>query len=210
MEQPFHSVRSIPQKPFTPARAAGLAAALLLQAGFFYAIVSGLAATLVQKLPDVLKVDVQQEKITPKPPPPPPPTVDLPPPPSAPPPVINIATDAPTNTITVTNKPPPPAPPPPVVHQAVTTPVSIGRAHSCLDKYPEVSVRLNEEGTTTLSFHVTTDGGVSDVSVAKSSGSERLDTAAVACAGRWHYKPQTVDGNPVETPWQAAVQWKLH
>ena len=49
MEQPFHSVRSIPQKAFTPARAAGLAAALVLQAGFFYAIVSGLAATLVQR-----------------------------------------------------------------------------------------------------------------------------------------------------------------
>jgi protein TonB len=211
MEQPFHSVRSIPQKAFTPARAAGLAAALLLQAGFFYAIVSGLAATLVQKLPDVLKVDVQQEKITPKPPPPPPPQVDLPPPPSAPPPVINIATDAPTNTITVTNKPPPPAPPPPPVHQAVTTPVSIGRAHQCTQNYPEVSIRLNEEGTTTLSFKIGVDGSVSGATVSKSSGSERLDAAAISCVERsWHYTPQKVDGQPQETTWQANVQWKLH
>jgi protein TonB len=211
MEQPFHSVRSIPQKAFTPARAAGLAAALVLQAGFFYAIVSGLAATLVQKLPDVLKVDVQQEKITPKPPPPPPPTVDLPPPPSAPPPVINIALDAPTNTITVTNKPPPPAPPPPPVHQAVSTPVSVGRPHVCGgDFYPEVSVRLNEEGTATASFKVMADGSVSDVTVAKSSGSDRLDAATIKCVGHWRYKPATQDGAAVETPWQAAVQWKLH
>ncbi|HWA88997.1 MAG TPA: TonB family protein [Rhizomicrobium sp.] len=208
MEQPFHSVRSVPNPAITPARAVGFAAALLLQAGFVYALVSGLAATLIQKLPEELKVAVEQEKITPKPPPPPPPQVDIPPPPVAPPPEINIQMDvAPQQTITVTNKPPPPAPP---VHQAVSTPVSVGRAHTCLQNYPEVSVRLNEEGTTTLSFKVTTEGTVTDVSVAKSSGSDRLDNAAVACAAKWHYKPATNDGTPVETPWQANVQWKLH
>src|SRR4029077_3369449 len=99
----------------------GMAAALLLQAGFVYAIVSGLAATLIQKLPEELKVAVEQEKIIRKPPPPPPPQVDIPPPPVAPPPEINIQMDVPQqSTITVTNKPPPP----PVVHQAVSTPVS--------------------------------------------------------------------------------------
>jgi len=184
-----------------------MVAAVALQAGFVYAIVSGLAATLIQKLPEELKVAVEQEKIIPKPPPPPPPQVDLPPPPVAPPPVINIQSDAPASPITVVNHPPPPAP---VVHTAVTTPVSIGRAHTCMDKYPEVSVRLNEEGTTTLSFKVMPDGSVSNVSVAKSSGSDRLDNAAVSCAGRWRYKPQMVDGTAVETGWQANVQWKLH
>ena len=209
MEQPFHSMRTIQQRAFTPQRALGMVAAVALQAGFVYAIVSGLAATMIQKLPDVLKVDVQQEKITPKPPPPPPPQVDIPPPPTAPPPVINIQTESAPSPITVTNKPPPP--PPPVVHQAVSTPVSIGRAHSCLDRYPEVSVRLNEEGTTTLSFKVMTDGSVSNVTVAKSSGSDRLDNAAITCAERWKYKPASQDGSPVETPgWQANVVWKLH
>lgn len=208
MEQPFHSMRTIQQRAFTPQRALGMVAAVALQAGFVYAIVSGLAATMIQKLPDVLKVDVQQEKITPKPPPPPPPQVDIPPPPTAPPPVINIQTEAAPSPITVTNKPPPP--PPPVVHQAVSTPVSIGRPHSCLDRYPEVSVRLNEEGTTTLSFKVMADGSVSNITVAKSSGSDRLDNAALSCAERWKYKPASQDGNAVETPWQANVQWKLH
>ncbi len=207
MEQPFHSIRSVPNRPITPQRAVGMAAALLLQAGFVYALVSGLAATLIQKLPEELKVAVEQEKIIPKPPPPPPPQVDIPPPPVAPPPEINIQMDVPQqSTITVTNKPPPP----PVVHQAVSTPVSIGRPHTCQQNYPEVSVRLNEEGTTTLSFHVMTDGSVSNVSVAKSSGSDRLDNAAVSCAQRWRYKPATQDGNAMETPWQANVQWKLH
>jgi len=210
MEQPFHSMRSQPTNWFTPGRLVGLAAAIGLQAAFVFALISGLAQTLINKLPEELKVEVQQEKLQPKPPPPPPPQVDVPPPPVAPPPEINIQMDAPsTNTITVSNKPPPPAPPP-VVHEAVSTPVSVGRAHTCQQNYPEVSVRLNEEGVTTLSFKVMTDGSVSNVAVAKSSGSDRLDNAAISCAGKWRYKPATQDGNPVEKDWQAAVQWKLH
>lgn len=209
MEQPFHSIRSVPNKPITPQRAVGFAAALLLQAGFVYALVSGLAATLIQKLPQELKVAVEQEKIIPKPPPPPPPQVDIPPPPVAPPPEINIQMDVPAqSTITVTNKPPPP---PPVVHQAVSTPVSIGRPHVCGGNYyPEVSVRLNEEGTATAAFKVMPDGSVSDVTIAKSSGSDRLDAATITCVGKWRYKPATTDGSAIEMPWQAAVVWKLH
>lgn len=207
MDQPFHSMRTIPQRTITPQRAIGMVAAVLLQAGFVYALVSGLAATMIQKLPEVLKVDVEREKILPKPPPPPPPQVDIPPPPTAPPPEINIQVDAPAPSITVTNKPPPPAPP---VHQAVSTPVSIGRPHTCEKYYPEVSIRLNEVGTTLLSFKVMPDGSVSGASVSKSSGSDRLDAAAIECVQRsWRYTPAKQDGQAVETPWQANVQWKL-
>lgn len=206
MEQPFHSVRAVPNR-FTPQKAVGLVAAVLLQAGFVYALVNGLAATIISKLPDELKVAVEQEKAIPKPPPPPPPQVDIPPPPVAPPPDINIQIEAPAPSITVSNKPPPP--PAPVVHQSVSSPVSIGRPHTCTQNYPQMSVKLGEEGTTMISFHIMTDGSVTNVTVAKSSGSSRLDEAAVSCAGRWHYKPATQDGNPVETPWQANVQWKL-
>lgn len=206
MEQPFHGVRSLPQKALTPQRAVGMVAAVALQAGFVIALVLGLTSSLVSKLPEVLKVDVQKEQVIPKPPPPPPPQVDIPPPPVAPPPEINIQMEAAPAPITVTDKPPPPPAP---VHQAVSTPVSIGRPHTCMQNYPETSVRLNEEGTTTLSFKVMTDGSVSSVTIAKSSGYERLDNAAVSCAGRWRYKPAAVDGAPVEKDWQAAVQWKL-
>jgi protein TonB len=205
MEQPFHSMRTVPNR-FTPQKAVGLAAAVLLQAGFVYALISGLAATLIQKLPEELKVAVEQEKAIPKPPPPPPPQVDIPPPPVAPPPDINIQIDTPSpSPITVSNKPPPPAP----VKQAVSSPVSIGRPHTCTQNYPQMSVKLGEEGTTMIAFHIMTDGSVTNVTVSKSSGSPRLDEAAVSCAERWHYKPATQDGNAVETPWQANVQWKL-
>jgi len=199
-------MRTVPNR-FTTQKAIGLVAAVLLQAGFVYALISGLAATLIQKLPEELKVAVEQEKIEAKPPPPPPPQVDIPPPPVVPPPEINIQveTQAPSP-ITVTNKPPPP---PPVVHQAVSTPVSVGRPHVCTEQYPPMALRLGQEGTTMLSFKVTTEGGVSNVTVAKSSGYDSLDSAAVSCAARWHYKPATQDGTPVERDWQANVVWKI-
>ena len=202
-------MRTIQGRGLTPQKMAGLAAAVVLQIGFVWALVSGLAATLVEKLPEELKVAVEQEKIQPKPPPPPPPQVDIPPPPSVPPPAINIQVETQAQPITVTNKPPPPAPPP-VVHQAVSTPVSVGRPHECASRfYPEASMRLNEEGTTLISFKVMTDGSVSDVTVSKSSGFPRLDEAAISCAGKWRYKPATQEGNPVEASWQANVVWKV-
>jgi protein TonB len=207
MEQPFHSMRSVQESRFTPGRIAGLVASIALQAGFVFAIISGLAGTLIQKLPEELKVAVEREKILPKPPPPPPPVVDLPPPPSAPPPEINIQVETNSSPITVSNKPPPPVVQP--VHQAVSTPLSIGRPHTCQQNYPDISRRLGEEGTTLMSFHVTADGSVTGATVAKSSGSQRLDDAAVSCVERWHYKAATQDGVPVETPWQANVVWTI-
>ena len=54
-----------------------------------------------------------------------------------------------------------------------------------------------------------TDGSVSNVAVAKSSGHDRLDQAAVSCAQSWHYKPASQNGQPVEVPWQTAVKWQL-
>ncbi|HTT99538.1 MAG TPA: energy transducer TonB [Rhizomicrobium sp.] len=184
-----------------------MAASIALQAGFVFAIISGLAATVISKLPEELKVAVEQEKIQPKPPPPPPPQVELPPPPVAPPPEINIETPVTSSPITVSNKPPPP----PVQHQAVTTPVSIGRPHTCTNMpYPATAQRLGQEGTTQVTFKIGIDGSVTDPKVTKSSGFDSLDEAALSCVTHWHYTPQKVDGNPVETPsWPANVVWKI-
>jgi protein TonB len=72
-----------------------------------------------------------------------------------------------------------------------------------------MSMRMKEEGTTTLAFTVNADGSVSGVSVATSSGSPRLDEAAISCASRWRYKAATQAGQAVSLPWKAAVQWVL-
>jgi len=65
-------------------------------------------------------------------------------------------------------------------------------------------------GTTTIGFTITPDGHVENVHVVNSSGSERLDNAAVNCAGSWHYKGAIKDNQPVAVPWKAEVKWVLH
>jgi protein TonB len=176
---------------------------LALQAGFIYALASGLAATLIQKLPEELKAEVVREKLPDKIPPPPPPQLERPPPPVVPPPDIVIQADAPpTTSIQTVQKAPP-------TQQAVSAPASIGARHTCERFYPPISTRLQEQGTTTLSFHIDASGGVKDITVSQSSGSDHLDQAAVTCAATWHYRPAIQNGTPVEVPWQTAVRWQL-
>jgi protein TonB len=208
MQQPDHDIRIQQTSQATPRRVISLALVGVLHVILIYALASGLAQSLVKKGLDEIKVATVEDKPIDKPPPPPPPKLEEPPPPFVPPPDIVIETAvAPPNAITTQNvvKEPPPAP-----RQVISTPVSIGRAHTCVQNYPALSQRLQEEGTATLSFTINTDGSVSNPSVTKSSGYPRLDDAAMACVPRWKYKPATQDGQPVATQWQAAVQFKLH
>ncbi|MGB8600975.1 MAG: energy transducer TonB, partial [Rhizomicrobium sp.] len=129
-----------------------------------------------------------------------------PPPPFVPPPDFQIVSDAPppATTITVQNKVSQPA-----VKQ-LSSPASIGRPHSCGQEYPALSLRLGEQGTTVIAFHIAVDGSTKDLAVATSSGSERLDEAAIKCASRWRYKPATGEGGtPIEVPWKSQVVWDL-
>src|SRR5580704_16251210 len=114
MEQPSHDMRPFQATQNAPRRFMAFGAALVLQIIIVWALASGLAQQLVEKLPDDIKADIVKEKPPeqPKTPPPPPPDMVKPPPPFIPPPDIVIANDAPTNTITqVTSQPPPPTAP---------------------------------------------------------------------------------------------------
>jgi protein TonB len=53
-----------------------------------------------------------------------------------------------------------------------------------LPEYPPTSVRLGEEGATTLSCTIDEDGRAKECAVAESSGFPRLDEAAVKHATR--------------------------
>jgi len=204
MEQPLHAIRATHTNGITPTRAVLLVASTALVIFFGWALSSGLASGLVEKLPEVIQIDVLKEKIEKKEPPPPPPEQKAPPPPFVPPPDIVIQTDAPPpqNTITVQSKQPTPP--------AISTPASVGKPHVCLQDYPAISVRLGEQGTTKIGFTITVDGHVENVHVVGSSGSERLDNAAVSCAGSWRYKAAVKENQPVAVPWQAEVKWVLH
>ncbi len=75
--------------------------------------------------------------------------------------------------------------------------------------YPALAVRLGHEGATQLVFTVNTDGTISDMRVAQSSGYPELDQASVEGAKCWTYKPATQDGHPVAVTWHATVNWRL-
>jgi periplasmic protein TonB len=188
----------------SPTRIVSLGVSTAIVIGFGWALSSGLASTLVEKLPEVIQVDVLKEKIEKKEPPPPPPEMKAPPPPFVPPPDIVIMTDAPPPTNTITTQSTQKAPPP------ISTPASVGKPHVCLQDYPAISVRLGEQGTTTIGFTITVEGRVENVHVVNSSGSERLDNAAVNCAASWRYRAAVESGHPVAVPWKAEVKWVLH
>jgi TonB family protein len=88
-------------------------------------------------------------------------------------------------------------------------PASAASPHNCMENYPADSLKLGEEGATTLGFNILTDGTVDAIKVLASSGSERLDQAAMRCAANWHYRPAIKDGKLTETNWKTSVKWIL-
>ena len=79
--------------------------------------------------------------------------------------------------------------------------------------YPAMSRRLGEEGETTLAMCVDADGRASNVTVVKSSGSSRLDEAAVRGLTGNRLEPAVAtDGLPIamcDPPYQFTYVWDL-
>ncbi len=95
------------------------------------------------------------------------------------------------------------------VLQKISQPPSPSGPQDCHDDYPFWAKLFSQEGTTDLILQVHADGTVTDVKVAQSSGSDRLDNAAVECVAKWHYRPAIKDGALTDTPWTARVVWSL-
>lgn len=135
-----------------------------------------------------------------------------PPPPAAPDPVeIPVAVVVPQITapdpIVVTEPQPlsyavpapPPAPPQAVVvaapaTKAATGPVSAADLSATMieavpPRYPMESRRRHEQGAVLLTVLLGADGRVETISVARSSGFERLDKAALDAVRRWRWSP---------------------
>lgn len=96
----------------------------------------------------------------------------------------------------------------PVV-QHVSRPPALSKPENCRDDYPFFARVFGDEGTTELAFTVAADGTVSGVKVSKSSGSDRLDDAALECVSRWHYRPAIKDSQTVDAPMNVKVNWSL-
>ncbi len=72
--------------------------------------------------------------------------------------------------------------------------------------YPAASRRLREEGDVRLSVHIDEAGRVTDVKLVRSSGSPRLDAAAIETVKKWRFKPATVEGRPTAS-WYEDWLW---
>ena len=81
-----------------------------------------------------------------------------------------------------------------------------GRTHNCGAYYPFLSTRLAESGDVMLHYDVSETGSISGVGLERTSGSERLDRAALVCISRhWRNIPAHRAGVAVATPRHLAL-----
>lgn len=183
-----------------------------------WALSSGLARQVIEVIAPPIETEIVEEiEQREEPPPPPPPEFERPPVEVPPPEVaIDIPIETRTTAITnVTDKPvqrppePPPPPPPPKPVQRVAPKLDVRRSPSTDEYYPPTSRRMGEQGVTTIRACVSADGRTTSAEVEKSSGSSRLDEAALKWARRARWTPGTEDGKAVPMCSQFNVRFQL-
>lgn len=162
------------------------------------------------------------EEIPPPPEPEPPPQPPEPPPPEpAPPPPPPEPMTEPTSEPPAPEqhipppKPPRSAPPKPALPHTAVSHAAPGisarpqyRSNPKPD-YPAEARRLREEGVVMLSVSVSSEGRVTGVSVAQSSGHPLLDQAALEAVRHWTFEPAQALGFPVTSKPTVPVRFKL-
>ncbi len=214
MERPEHALNHLATTQVGSRRFSGIVVVVAIHAALIALLILGVVTKMELKKED-LQATIEQQKVPPKTPPPPPPKFEKPPPPFVPPPEFNIQTEAPPPRAIVATPTPPPAPPPP--RPAPPAPPAIPPAPPEIiasthtqPPYPTISQRLGESGTTLLNILVDETGRAKEATVATSSGSKRLDDAAVAYVmQRYRWKPATRDGKPVADRLQLRIVWDL-
>lgn len=147
---------------------------------------------------------------------PPPPAEEAPPPPAppevvAPPPLVRTPLPL-TPTIMTAPEPVPvsaaPVSAPVVPAPAAAMPALPSAVHADdlmarmvsgkPPRFPIESRRKHEQGTVILSLTLGLDGKVASISIAQSSGSKRLDDAALDAVRGWRWEPMLRNGAPVQ------------
>lgn len=207
-------------------------AVVLLHVGFIWALQSGLLMRAVEIVVPVAVLSQFIEPPAPKVAPEPPiPKVAATPvkkavtTPVAPAPqLLAIAdpTPSPNAPVGVTTPQPPLAPitaplaAAPVAPAAAAAPAAVQLPSSDADylqnprpPYPPLSKRLNEQGKTTVRVLIGVDGLPQRSEIAKSSGFERLDQAALSTVMRWRYVPGKRGGVPEAMWFNVPINWVL-
>jgi periplasmic protein TonB len=183
-------------------RGAVLVAIIALHVFILWSLATGLARRAIEVIaPPIQTTIVEETKKEEAPPPPPPPQFERPPVELPPPDVtINMPVETDSTAIRVTNTPVVKAPPVAVAARPATA-VGFGRGFPNSDEfYPDASRRLEEQGIVTVHVCVGPDNKLTEEpTVAKSSGSARLDGGAVklAKAGSGKYVAATEEGKPI-------------
>lgn len=197
----------------------GLAITIGLHIGVAALALAGLGVIKAPKPPPPpIRIDNIPELVRPLPAPEVPRTTDQPVPVDVSPPVIeqtdypNISTEPPIvigtpdpgTTIAVA------PPPPPALGPTTGARFDKRYAGAAQPPYPPAARRLGEEGTVVVHVRIGRDGRVLESTLAQSSGSPRLDAAALAHAlARWRFTPALKDGVAVEEERDISVRFEL-
>ena len=76
-------------------------------------------------------------------------------------------------------------------------------------QYPPASQDNGDEGTVTLLLAVQTDGSISDIQIARSSGHRRLDAAAQKALRNIKLQPATCHGKPIAVRIHKSITFKI-
>ena len=143
----------------------------------------------------------EQPKPTPPPVKPPEPVKLEPPPPPAPPEPQQLVVEAPVVLPGEPTAPPPPptapateAPAGPTGPVQLTTELSVSCPKRAPPVYPALSRRMGEEGRVIVRVELDEQGRIDAVRIDASSGSARLDAAALAAVKEWRCSPAVHDG----------------
>ncbi|HTV80136.1 MAG TPA: energy transducer TonB [Steroidobacteraceae bacterium] len=187
---------------FFSQRAVFFVAIVIVHLALIYLFESGLATRIIHAAEPPLETNIVQDvKQRDAPPPPPPPKMERPPV-EVPPPdvVINVPVETQSTAITNTTTKHVEAPPPPPRAPDVRTPMRLDVKHSPStdDYYPPTSRRMNETGSATIDVCLDDSGKMAgEPKVQKSSGSSRLDEAAVRWGSHARFQQGTLNGKPV-------------
>ena len=213
--------------------AIGIGIVIVMHVLLGWALVNGLARTVIEVIKGPIETKIIQETKPPPPPPenlPPPPKFAPPPPSFVPPPEVVVnAPPTPAPAITATTIAPPPAPPvaiapaqapvaeaPPAPPRVAARP-AIGNVSTCApkgDDYPAIAIKEEATGTTKVRFTVDASGKLASAEVVKSAGASRahkaLDRVALQKLSECTFRPGIDEnGKAVGGTFDVEYVWKL-
>jgi len=203
-------------------RLTGLVIVVAFHVVLGYALVNGLARKIVEVVSQPLETKIIEElKKLPqeKPPPPPPPKFVPPPPPFIPPPEVNVQAPQSSLAITAVTRTRPVEPvaapgraapaPAPVARAPVRSPPIVNAKACEKPEYPAAALRAGETGLVQLAFLIDVNGTATEGKIERSSGSRRLDEAALKALGLCKFTPAMNDGKPERAWAKIEYEWKL-